>query len=891
VATTVRDLVMPKLGLTMKQGRVTRWYRKPGESFKKGEPLLQVTTEKVAVDVEAAWDGILVEILVEAGQTVPVGRPIARVEVDAPAGYAPAPRPAPPADTPARGQVRASPAAKRVARELGVDVAAVPGTGPEGRITEEDVRRFTAGPGDGIPTGVPGMEGAGPEAVVPSESVPHSQWRQSVARGMVSSAQATAPVTLHRDVVFRAASNLLRDSGGEPERAGRVGLLDVVIKAVAEALREHPDLNATYTDEALVRHLQVNIGVALALPEGLLVPVLREADRLTLTELAARRQALIERARAGRLAPADITGGTFTVSNLGPLGVEGFTPIINLPEVAILGVGRIGERPVAAGGRVVVEPVLPLSLTFDHRAVDGAPAAAFLGAVASRLESPPPAWTPRKARLPADDPDAFDLVVIGAGPAGFTAAVTAAGLGARVAVVERDLTGGVCLNRGCIPTKAALEWLAHRAGADNVGDAEGLFEAVTAAVTAVRSGAENRLADLGVTVIRGEASLGVRETGGGKPRSARAASLEVNPPVVLVGGRVLEASGVLLATGSEPVPFELPAGLAAEVVSVEDLLSRPRRPAKALVVGGGPGGVEAARILALGGSEVTLVEKLGGLLPGEEDDAGVLVRTGLERIGVMVLTSTDIRDADRLGAAGRFDLAVLAVGRRANLGSLAATEDMARALVGEQGFVRVDDYLRTRLPGLLAAGDVTGPPFWAHRAMEEGRTAALNLLAGLEGFPDRARVSRRPPPALVPRVVFADPEYGAVGLSRAAAEAAGHRVVVGTAPMAASSRANASGAAEGFVRVVADRDTGRLVGFEAVCPGATDLVAAGLVALAAGMRLGDLARTTFAHPTFSEAIGDAARDGLSQGGAPWRGRSHPCPNATSYRGLTSSTSP
>jgi pyruvate dehydrogenase E2 component (dihydrolipoamide acetyltransferase) len=872
-----RDFVMPRLGLTMKQGKVTRWYRRPGEKVRRGESVLQVTTEKVAVDVDATFDGVLVEILVGEGQTVPVGTPIARVEVAeaagaaagasaaagpvappvavavGPSGSAPAAAAAPTAAgaapvkaAPAVGPVRATPAAKRVARELGVDLALVAGGGPEGRITEDDVRRQAAG----------------------DEVRPHSEWRLAVAEKMAAASRTTAAVTLHREVDFSRAAALL---GAPAAKESGVGPADLVVRAVADGLTEHPDLNATFTEEALVRHREMNIGVALALPAGLIVPVIRGCTGLSVAELATRRRSLWERAKGGSLGPDDVSGGTFTVTNLGPFGIDGFTPIINPPEVAVLGMGRIAERPSVEDGRVVVRPAVNLSLTFDHRAVDGAPAAAFLATVAARLEDPPGDWflggrsrppAPRRARPTGDD--GFDLVIIGAGPAGYAAAVHGAERGARVALVEAEEVGGVCLNRGCVPTKAALEYLqGERRLQSGTG---GLALAVEGVVREVRSGVEGLLTDLGVAVVRGEARVAGPEAPA-VPAGSDAA------PLVFVGERLLRGAAVIVATGCAPVPVDVPAhlldGPRARVISVEDLLVPAGRPdsagsdgsgtGAALIIGGGTGGVEAARILALAGSAVTLAERLPTLLPGEEEDVGALVRSGLERIGVRVLTG--VAASDLPAEAGPFALVVVAAGRRPRTASLG----LAERLLDERGFVIVDDFLGTGVAGLYAAGDVAGPPFWAHRAMEEGRVAVHNALGELEGLADMTAAPaprRRPRLDQVPRVVFGEPEFGAVGLSRLAAERAGHRVVVGTAPMAGSARARAAGVAEGFVRVIADRDTGLVLGLEAACPRATELVAAGLVALGAGLGLAELAALPFPHPTYVESVGDAARDAL-----------------------------
>jgi pyruvate dehydrogenase E2 component (dihydrolipoamide acetyltransferase) len=870
----VRDLVMPRLGLTMKKGRITRWYVTPGQAFRRGDRLLQVTTEKVAVDVEAAYDGVLVEILRPEGATVPVAAPIARVETAAERvlGAADPARAAPGAgEEPSR--VRATPAARRAAREFGVDLAAVAGSGPEGRITEDDVRRQAAA--SAAPPTCPAPPGPGaPEPAQPpgpGAPVPHSEWRRAVAEKMTLAARTTAPVTLHRTVDFGPARDLIERE--EARRAG-IGPVDLVVKAAAEALAEHPDLNSTFTEEALIRHAEVNIGVALALPEGLIVPVLRGAERLGLAELAARRRELFEKARQGRLSPDDVSGGTFTVSNLGPQGVDGFTPIINPPEVAVLGVGRLEDRPAALGGRVAVRPGLTLSLTFDHRAVDGAPAALFLASVAERLAHPPASWSaglPRRPRLSGEG--AFDLVVVGGGPAGFAAAVLGAELGGRVALVEAGEVGGVCLNRGCVPTKAALEYLVglsrratpgggpghssrgasraagpgtSRAAGPGTSRAAGVQAAVAEAVLPLRAGAESRLADLGVRVLRGTARLGPEPL-----------------TVMIEGERAIRGSAIILAVGCEPARLDLPPGVkAGRALPVEDLLGGAvfgagQEPGTALVVGGGPGGVEAARTLALAGVETTLVERLDSLLPGEEPDIGALVRAGLEALGVEVRTGTEAA-----GLSGSYDVVIAAVGRQprtADLGLEGLDPPGSGPLLDAAGFVVVDDHLATAVPGLYAAGDVTGPPLWAHRATGQGRAAALNALAGLEGLPGSFRPRPGPPPEEVPRVVFSDPEFGAVGLGPSAA-GAGRRVVSGTALMMASSRARAAGLEQGFVRVTVDRETGRVLGLEAVCPAATEVVTAGLMALRGRLTVDDLAASCAAHPTYGEALVEAARD-------------------------------
>jgi pyruvate dehydrogenase E2 component (dihydrolipoamide acetyltransferase) len=429
----ITEIILPKLGQTMEEGTIVEWFKREGEPVRRGDLLFTVESDKATLEVEAAGRGFLRRILVPAGQPVPVLTVVGLItreadeplddywlpkgDVALPVGEAkPAAAPAPTA--PQAGRVAASPRARRQAREAGVDLSQVTGTGPGGRIVERDVIDYLAGRPKATPVAVrvaaklgvdlSQVSGTGDGGRVTRRDVeaaaaperegptvrPLSGVRRIIAERMGTSAQTAARVTLVREVDAtelvhareRLKETVAEDWGFVPSYSDLLGVI------VARALREFPYMNARLTaDGTAIEQLPaVNLGVAVDTERGLLVPVVHDADRKGLRAFATERRELEERARAGRARPDDLVGGTFTLTNLGMYGVDAFTPIINLPEVAILGVGRIGRKPVVREGQVVVRQMCTLSLAFDHRLVDGAPAARFLGRIAQLVENPYP---------------------------------------------------------------------------------------------------------------------------------------------------------------------------------------------------------------------------------------------------------------------------------------------------------------------------------------------------------------------------------------------------------------------------------------------------------------------------------------------------------------------
>ncbi len=380
------ELTMPKFGLTMHEGTVQRFFKAVGEPVRAGQALYEVETEKVLYEVEAPASGTLALRLCEDGETLACGRLVAVIaepgeDIGAIAARyraagSPAPGPAPPlppadaswpAAAGAAGAERrpVSPVARKLAAELGVKLDAVTGTGPGGRVTREDVERAAA-----AHTGT----AHAPAKLAPAgAAIALRGMRKTIAERMYQSLQHSAQLTIVRETDVTEAVEFRARHRGESDFT----YTDLIIHAVARALTQHPRMNARMAESEIRLSERVNVGMAVALDEGLIVPVIFGADRKSLLEIAAETKALGEKARAGTLRLEDVTGGTFTVTNLGLWGVDAFTPILNPGETGILGVGRIVEKPAIHRGEIVRRSMMALSLTFDHRAIDGAPGGAF----------------------------------------------------------------------------------------------------------------------------------------------------------------------------------------------------------------------------------------------------------------------------------------------------------------------------------------------------------------------------------------------------------------------------------------------------------------------------------------------------------------------------------
>jgi pyruvate dehydrogenase E2 component (dihydrolipoamide acetyltransferase) len=361
----VAKVVMPRLSLTMKEGTVGTWYKKEGDNVEKGEPLVEVFSEKATYDLEAPASGILRKILVQEGVDTPVNAVLAVITaLDEAFSEAEISAEMRRVVEGVEKRILASPAAKRLAREYGIDLSLVKGSGPEGRIVEEDVRRF-----------IEETRGILPKV---KEVIPLSGYRKTSAE-RVSASFKTAP---HSTVVMEVDISKAIALHDKLE----VSYTAIIVKAAAKTLAEYSIVNSKFEGNQIKIFEDVNVGVAVTTENGLVVPVIHNADKKTLEEIDAAIKELTEKARKGRLAREDLTGGTFTITNLGMYGVEFFIPIINPPEAAILAVGRVVEKPVVVDGKIEIKPMVMLSLSYDHRIVDGAPASEFLRRVREKLE-------------------------------------------------------------------------------------------------------------------------------------------------------------------------------------------------------------------------------------------------------------------------------------------------------------------------------------------------------------------------------------------------------------------------------------------------------------------------------------------------------------------------
>jgi pyruvate dehydrogenase E2 component (dihydrolipoamide acetyltransferase) len=395
------EIIMPKMGDAMTEGKVVRWYKKAGDAVKKGEPLLEIETDKVNLDLEAEEDGFLGGIEVEAGAMAPVGavlavvsadgstpaaksgKPAAEAKPEQPSGKPPAPVPSPeskPAPKRAAGErVKSSPLARRVAKDLGVDLERVAGSGPGGRIVARDVEEALAG---APARTVAPRQRAGLQA----KDVPLTAMRRTIAKRL---SESIGPIPHFFLTVDLDVTQLLAVRGQINEiEETKVSINDFVVRAAALSLLDHPNVNASFMGESIREHGDVHIGVAVATPEGLVTPVVRNADACSVVEIASIVRDLAERARNRKLMPDEYQGATFTISNLGMFGIEEFTAIINPPNAAILAVGAASQQPVVVDGKIVIRDHMRVTMSCDHRVVDGAAGAQYLQSLRKYIEQP-----------------------------------------------------------------------------------------------------------------------------------------------------------------------------------------------------------------------------------------------------------------------------------------------------------------------------------------------------------------------------------------------------------------------------------------------------------------------------------------------------------------------
>jgi len=732
------------------------------------------------------------------------------------------------------------------------------GTGPDGRVVERDVQAAIAS----------GASAPAPAAAstVLGEGEPRKMatMRRVIAKRLTES-WTTTP---HFTVTVAVDAGKLMALRAQLKAAGSsLTVTDFVLAATADTLAEFPDVNARTDGTSVWPRERVHLGMAVSVPNGLVVPVIRDANTLTVPEIHDRAAALAAAARAGTATLDDLTGSTFTVSNLGMFGVEEFSAIINPGEAAILAVSAAIPTPVAVDGRVEVRPVMKLTLSADHRIVDGAMGAQFSRALQARLEAADGfrlgTATPVEPARPRfeDDPDWFDVVVLGAGTGGYTAAFRAAQLGLKVALVDADKIGGTCLHRGCIPTKAILESadLAHRVREQGpslgvLADGIRLDYAATAAnkdavVKRMWTGLKSLVGKNKVEWVAGRGRLDGPST----------------VVVALEDGteRRLTTNDVVLATGSrvKSLPGLVPDG--KRIVTSDDVLRWTELPSSLVVIGAGAVGAEFASAFGDLGVKVTLLEYLPSVVPLEDPEVSRELQRSFERRGMAVIVNARfdaasvVTDDDGVSitvgpdggerAGIRADAILVATGRAPNTESLGLE---TTKVVVDRGFVKVDGFMKTDEPHVWAIGDIVGGLLLAHTAAHEGLIAAHGIAGDRDVHPmDYVKQ---------PRATYSRPEIASVGLTEGQCADRGLPIAIGKVPFGAIAKALIHGSREGFAKVIANAETGEVLGVHIIGPHATELIAEASLAESLGATVDQLAATTHPHPTLSEVLGEAA---------------------------------
>jgi dihydrolipoamide dehydrogenase/pyruvate dehydrogenase complex dihydrolipoamide acetyltransferase long form len=865
-----KDVVMPKLGLTMTEGLIVEWKKKEGDQIKKGEILFVLETEKVTYEVESPENGVLGKILLQENETVPVGAVVAyilepgedaadlekvitKTSESREKSEAIKPESLPLEDAarlmeeePTTGaRISASPLAKKTARMNNVDLRNVMGTGPDRMIIREDVQKAGEAPAkkaDSIPAKV--------EVTPGQREVPFTGMRRAIAKKMLASKVETAQTYMSNTV--DAGKILAYRKAVLPEIQEAFGvkvtITDLMMKITGAAILEHPIMNTRWSDKGILFLDDVHMGMAMALDEGLIVPVIRDINHKGIAQIAKDRIELIRKGKNKAFLPDDISGSTFTLSAMGMFGVEHFTSNINLPESAILAVGAIIDKPVAVDGEVVIRPMMNVTLSYDHRSIDGAEAGKFMRTLKAFIEDP---IARLEDQVIQDDTQGKRITIIGGGVGGYPAAIKAARLGAEVTLIEKDHMGGVCLNRGCIPTKTLLQSgqviktiRESEVFGINCGDYEIDFGAImnrkNSIVETLRNGVLKLLAAKKVNVIKGTAAV-----------------IDATTVKILETGEEIKSDNIIIASGSKPGKLSIKGADREEVWDSDRFLEMERLPKKVAIIGGGFIGVEFAQILNQMGAHVTILEMMDTLIAGSDREIAKALEKSLVDEGIKVFTNADIKDIQhgKTKSAVNFLLdgepqkcqvekVILSVGRKPELSWLDLN---GIGLATRRGALHVDERMETNIPGIYAVGDAAGGIMLAHVAMAEGECAARNAMGEKSTMNYDA----------IPSCIYTSPEVGSVGMSEEKAREK-FDIQIGRFPFHGCGKALVLNETYGMVKIISEKGSGVVLGVHIIGPHATDMIAEAVLGMSMGVTVNQLAHAIHPHPTLSEAVMESA---------------------------------
>ena len=864
------EVVMPKLGLTMTEGLIVEWKKKEGDPVKKGEILFVLETEKVTYEVESTENGVLGKILLRENDTVAVGVVVAYIlepGEDAAvleavianktgsqekggavkSGSLPSGEAVPLMKAASRtdAHISASPLAKKTARMENIDLQEVRGTGPDRMIIREDVenaREALASKTDLIQV---------KDGVIPGRrEVPFTGMRRAIAKKMLASKVETAQTYMSNTVdagkvlaYRKAVLPKIQEAFGV-----KVTITDLMMKITGAAIREHPIMNTQWSDKGILFLDDVHMGMAMALDDGLIVPVIRDVNNKDLAQIAKDRIDLIRKGKNKAFLPDDISGSTFTLSAMGMFGVEHFTSNINLPENAILAVGAIIDKPVAVDGEVVIRPMMNITLSYDHRSIDGAEAGKFMRTLQAFIEDP---VSRLEDQMVQDVSKGKRITIIGGGVGGYPAAIKAARLGAHVTLIEKDHMGGVCLNRGCIPTKTLLQSAQvittikqSEVFGINCGDYEIDFGAImnrkNSIVETLRNGIQKLLAAKKVNVIKGTASI-----------------IDATTVKILETGEEIKSDNIIIASGSKPGKLRIEGADSQKVWDSDRFLEMERLPKKVAIVGGGFIGVEFAQILNQMGAHVTILEMMDTLITGSDREIAKALEKSLVDEGINVFTNANIKDIKhgKTKSAVNFLLdgepqkcqvekVILSVGRKPDLSWLDLN---GIGLATRRGALHVDECMETNIPGIHAVGDAAGGIMLAHVAMAEGECAAKNAMGKKSTMNYDA----------IPSCIYTSPEVGSVGMSEEKAREK-FDIQIGRFPFHGCGKALVLNETYGMVKIISEKGSGVVLGVHIIGPHATDMIAEAVLGMSMGVTVNQLAHAVHPHPTLSEAVMESA---------------------------------